>query len=98
MAGPAVGRCLMADATFPLMVFVDLETTGATGTLDRITEIGIVEVNEDGEVREWSSLVNPQVPIPAFIQNCWRQFKSDHLCQLNFDQGLKTGFVVPGCG
>lgn len=29
---------------------------------------------------------------------CWRQFKSDHLCQLNFDQGLKTGFVVPGCG
>ena len=29
---------------------------------------------------------------------CWRQFKFDHLCQLNFDQGLKTGFVVPGCG
>lgn len=50
------------------MVFVDLETTGATGTVDRITEIGIVEVNEEGEVREWSSLVNPQTPIPAFIQ------------------------------
>lgn len=50
------------------MVFVDLETTGATGTVDRITEIGIVEVNEEGEVREWSSLVNPLTPIPAFIQ------------------------------
>ncbi len=50
------------------MVFVDLETTGATGTVDRITEIGIVEVNEEGEVREWSSLVNPQTPIPGFIQ------------------------------
>ncbi len=50
------------------MVFVDLETTGATGTIDRITEIGIVEVNEDGEVREWSSLVNPQTPISGFIQ------------------------------
>ncbi|HET8694855.1 MAG TPA: exonuclease domain-containing protein [Aquabacterium sp.] len=50
------------------IVFVDLETTGATATVDRITEIGIVEVNEEGEVREWSSLVNPQTPIPAFIQ------------------------------
>ena len=29
---------------------------------------------------------------------CWRQFKIDHLCQLNFDQGSKAGFVVPGCG
>jgi DNA polymerase-3 subunit epsilon len=37
--------------------------------VDRITEIGIVEVNEEGEVREWSSLVNPQTSIPPFIQN-----------------------------
>ncbi len=29
---------------------------------------------------------------------CWRQLKIDHLCQLNFDQGSKTGIVVPGCG
>ncbi|HEX5372590.1 MAG TPA: exonuclease domain-containing protein [Aquabacterium sp.] len=50
------------------MVFVDLETTGGTATVDRITEVGIVELNEDGEVREWSSLVNPQTPIPGFIQ------------------------------
>lgn len=51
------------------MVFVDLETTGSTGTVDRITEIGIVELNEEGEVREWSSLVNPQTSIPTFIQS-----------------------------
>lgn len=51
------------------MVFVDLETTGSTGTVDRITEIGIVEIHEDGEVREWSSLVNPQTSIPGFIQS-----------------------------
>lgn len=50
------------------MVFVDLETTGATATADRITEVGIVEVNEEGEVREWSSLVNPETSIPPFIQ------------------------------
>ena len=50
------------------LAFVDLETTGATATVDRITEIGIVEVDEDG-VHEWSQLVDPQTPIPGFIQN-----------------------------
>lgn len=49
------------------LAFVDLETTGATATADRITEIGIVEVDESG-VREWSQLVNPEAPIPVFIQ------------------------------
>jgi DNA polymerase-3 subunit epsilon len=52
---------------FPRLAFVDLETTGATAASDRITEIGIVQVDEDG-VREWSSLVRPQRRIPAFIQ------------------------------
>lgn len=53
--------------SFPVLAFVDLETTGATATADRITEIGIVEVDEHG-VREWSSLVNPGTPISAFIE------------------------------
>jgi DNA polymerase-3 subunit epsilon len=50
------------------LAFVDLETTGATPARDRITEIGIVTVAGDGRVSEWSSLVNPQQPIPGFIQ------------------------------
>lgn len=49
------------------LVFVDLETTGANAVNDRITEIGIVEVDSQG-VREWSTLVNPGVHIPSFIQ------------------------------
>jgi DNA polymerase-3 subunit epsilon len=49
------------------IVFVDLETTGATGTTDRITEIGIVEVDAAG-VSEWSALVNPETRISAFIE------------------------------
>lgn len=53
---------------YPRMAFVDLETTGGTATEDRITEIGIVEVDEEG-VREWSSLVNPGMRIPEFIQS-----------------------------
>jgi len=50
------------------LAFVDLETTGATAAIDRITEIGIVEVDPDGSVREWQQLVAPGVPIPPFIE------------------------------
>ena len=50
------------------LVFIDLETTGANPINDRITEIGIVCV-ENGQVSRWSSLVNPGAPIPLFIQN-----------------------------
>lgn len=52
---------------FERLAFIDLETTGANPQRDRITEIGIVEVAGDA-VSEWSTLVNPQRPIPAFIQ------------------------------
>ena len=51
------------------LVFVDLETTGANPAVDRITEIGVVEVDHSGEATHWSTLVNPEQPIPAFIQS-----------------------------
>ena len=57
----------MSASARPL-AFVDLETTGATATADRITEIGIVEVDPDGSVREWQQLVNPGLRIPPFIE------------------------------
>ncbi len=50
-------------------VFVDLETTGATATHDRITEIGIIEVNRGRLISEWSTLVNPGMSIPPMIQS-----------------------------
>jgi DNA polymerase-3 subunit epsilon len=50
------------------LAIVDLETTGANASWDRITEIAVIEV-EDGEVSgEWSTLVNPETPIPPAIQ------------------------------
>jgi DNA polymerase-3 subunit epsilon len=52
-------------------VFVDVETTGSSPARERITEVGIVTVETDGDaqqVSEWSSLVNPGVPIPPEIQ------------------------------
>gem|GEM_PF-6191369 len=51
----------------PRLAFVDLETTGANALVDRITEIGVVLVDEYG-VREWSRLLQPQTRIPAFIR------------------------------
>jgi len=50
------------------LVFVDLETSGATASQDRITEIGIILVDEHG-VEEWSSLVNPETRISGFIES-----------------------------
>lgn len=50
------------------LVCLDVETTGASPQNDRITEIGIVEIDPDGTTREWSTLVNPQARIPEFIE------------------------------
>jgi DNA polymerase-3 subunit epsilon len=48
------------------LVFVDLETSGANFANDRVIEIGVVIVDQDG-AREWSSLVNPETPVSSFI-------------------------------
>ena len=50
------------------VVYLDLETTGATAHFDRITEIGLVEIGADGSIDEWSTLVNPGMRIPLAIE------------------------------
>ena len=50
------------------IAFIDLETTGTTPTGDRVTEIGIVRIEEGELAEEWSSLVNPGCSIPEEIQ------------------------------
>jgi len=58
----------------PALAFVDLETTGTLAAADAITEVGIVRVDAHPEgraepaVTEWSTLVNPGIPIPPEIQ------------------------------
>ncbi|HRO37712.1 exonuclease domain-containing protein [Thauera sp.] len=49
------------------LAFVDIETTGGPAQRESITEVGIVQVDEDG-VREWSTLVRPESRIPDHIQ------------------------------
>ncbi len=61
------------DLFAPALAFVDLETTGTAPAADAITEIGIVRVAADPagntpEVAEWSTLVNPGMPIPPAVQ------------------------------
>lgn len=51
------------------LIFLDLETTGAAAHSDRITEIGLVEVDQGRHVGEWSSLVNPERPISSMIES-----------------------------
>ncbi len=51
------------------LAIVDLETTGSNTEADSITEIGIVFVDEQGQIETWSSLVNPQSLITPFVQS-----------------------------
>lgn len=48
-------------------VVVDIETTGAWSSGDRITEIGAVKIRNHQIVEEFHSLINPQRSIPAKI-------------------------------
>jgi DNA polymerase-3 subunit epsilon len=54
---------------FPILAYVDLETTGTRPKGDRITEIAIIRVEHGEEVARWSSLVDPEVPIPEYIKS-----------------------------
>jgi DNA polymerase III subunit epsilon len=62
---------MFSSREFSRWCFVDVETTGSSPARAGVTEIGVVTVDVDGEqtrVSEWSSLVNPGVPIPSEIQ------------------------------
>src|SRR4030095_9953479 len=72
MSTPSIAARKSAMRLFaPSLAFLDLETTGTRATRDRITEIGVVRVDADDDcairVREWSTLVDPRVPIPSEI-------------------------------
>ena len=61
----------MIPAFAPRLCFVDVETTGSSPVRERVTEVGLVRVDIDGDalrVDEWSTLVNPGTPIPPEIE------------------------------
>ncbi|GAB3495822.1 DEDD exonuclease domain-containing protein [Nocardiopsis coralliicola] len=68
---PSPGQIAFDDLGTPLaegtFVIVDLETTGGRAADGGITEIGAVKVRGGEITGEFSSLVNPFVPIPPFV-------------------------------
>jgi DNA polymerase-3 subunit epsilon len=50
------------------LAFLDLETTGADPREDRITEVGVVLVDDGLPIEEWSTLINPGREIPHGIE------------------------------
>jgi len=86
----------------PAFAFVDLETTGTFAGGDRITEIGIVRVQQDGDaaprVTEWASLVDPGVPIPPAIQVLTGITDAMVACAPSFDQVARdVAELLAGC-
>ena len=53
----------------PSIVALDIETTGLDLQKDAITEIGAVRFNGNRVEDEWTTLVNPNRPIPTMITN-----------------------------
>ena len=49
------------------IVFLDLETTGLNLTTDRIVEIALLKVDQEGKKVVKRKLINPEKPIPAEV-------------------------------
>lgn len=49
--------------------FVDVETSGTSARFSRIIEIGIIRVEDNRVVREFSSLINPQAYVDPVIES-----------------------------
>ena len=75
------------------LVFVDLETTGGNAAFHRITEVGIVRMQDDRVVEEWSSLVNPECRIPAYIEaftGITNDYQPPTECELRIDTSTRS--------
>ncbi|MEE2046574.1 exonuclease domain-containing protein, partial [Nocardiopsis tropica] len=70
-AAPAGVQTSISDLGTPLaaatFVVLDLETTGTSASAARVTEVGAVRVRGGEVLGEFSTLVDPGVPVPAAI-------------------------------
>ena len=55
------------------IAFIDLETTGVNLSTDRIVEVAIIKILQDGTRQVKRKLINPEMPIPCkwFYRNTW---------------------------
>ena len=69
-----IARKLMEDLSFCIF---DLETTGSNHKFDKIIDIGLVRLEKLKIVEEKSFLINPEIPIPGFIQRLTNIVQAD---------------------
>ena len=65
--GPSTPLAALVRALGKPLVCLDLETTGGHTAYDRITEAGLVGIDSEGRLEEWSALIDPQRWIPPQI-------------------------------
>lgn len=50
------------------LAIIDVETTGTSAIYDRIIEVGVLKVQNGRIVGTYSTLVDPERPIPYYIE------------------------------
>ena len=78
------------------LVGLDCETTGTDPRSDRIVEVAFIEYRPDGTEREWSTYVNPGIPIPREASAIHHITDADVLGKPTFAQiaaSLAKGFT-----
>ena len=61
-------RKTLSDGFPEQMVLLDLETTGGKVTFHRVIEVGLLVVEQGKVIERWNTLVDPETPLPQFIQ------------------------------
>lgn len=80
------------------LVCVDLEATGVWPGHDRIVQIATASIFPDGRVSTWSSLVNPERPMPAGAQAIHGITDAMVASAPTFSQlAQKVGALLSGC-
>lgn len=69
-----------------ILSIIDLETTGPKFGKDRILEIGLIQINQEGVINEWETLINPQTDIPPKISEITGIFEKDILDAPTFEE------------
>ncbi|MEQ8470386.1 MAG: exonuclease domain-containing protein [Marinoscillum sp.] len=62
-----LARVFMPSSKNKLYAIIDTETTGGIPRFSRLTDISIFLYDGESIVDEFSSLINPEIPIPPFI-------------------------------
>lgn len=80
------------------MAFIDLETTGINVSKDRIVEISILKLMEDGQKHVKTRRINPEMPIPKEASEVHGIYDEDVQDEPTFKQLAKSLYIfIDGC-